>query len=91
MDIIRRNKYLFAFFAAMLLEFWFSMCAYSANHENYALAVGANLTYPFVNMLPIILMIEEQGWGNKARMAGITGAGYAVGTVIFLSAIKPHL
>lgn len=91
MDFIRKHKYIFAFISSMFLEFWFSMCAYSANHSNYPLAIGANLTYPFVSMLPVILLVEENGLKNKLKVAFFNGLGYATGTVFFLYFLKERL
>lgn len=91
MDFIRKYKYIFAFISSMLLEFWFSMCAYSANHNNYPLAIGANLTYPFVSMLPMVLLVEEEGLKNKLKVAFFNGLGYATGTVFFLHFLKERL
>ena len=84
MDFIKKHKYLFAFISSMLLEFWFSMCAWSANNNNYAVAILANLTYPFISMLPMILLVEEEGLKNKLKIASFNGLGYAVGTMFFL-------
>jgi hypothetical protein len=68
----------------MLLEFWFSMCAWSANNNNYTIAVLANFTYPFISMMPILLLVEEDGLKNKLKIAFFNGLGYTVGTIIFL-------
>jgi hypothetical protein len=84
MEFIKKHKYLFAFVSSMLLEFWFSMCAWSANHNNYPVAILANMTYPFISMLPMILLVEEQGLKNKLKIALFNGLGYALGTLIFL-------
>ncbi len=84
MEFIKKHKYFFAFFSSMLLEFWFSMCAWSANNNNYYVAVSANLTYPFISMLPMVLLVEEEGLKNKLKIATFNGLGYAVGTLIFL-------
>jgi len=84
MEFIKKHKYVFAFISSMLLEFWFSMCAWSANHNNYPVAIFANLTYPFISMLPMILIVEEEGIKNKLKIAFFNGLGYTVGTVIFL-------
>jgi hypothetical protein len=75
----------------MLLEFWFSMCAYAANHDNYPLAIGANLTYPFISMLPMVLLVEENGLKNKLKIACYNGLGYATGTIIFLYFLQDKL
>jgi len=91
MEFIKKHKYIFAFVSSMLLEFWFSMCAYSANHNNYLLALVANLTYPFVSMLPIILLVDEEGLKNKLKIAFFNGLGYAFGTVLFLYFLKERL
>ncbi len=84
MDFIKKHKYIFAFFSSMLLEFWFSMCAWSANNNNYIIAVLANFTYPFISMMPILLLVEEEGLKNKLKIAFFNGLGYTVGTIIFL-------
>jgi len=84
MDFIKKHKYIFAFVSSLLLEFWFSMCAWSANHNNYTVAILANFTYPFISMLPMILLVEEEGLINKLKIAFFNGFGYTVGTVIFL-------
>ena len=91
MNFIRKHKHFFAFFSALLLEFWFSMCAYAVNHDKYSLAISANLTYPFVTMLPMILIIEQEDLWGKLKIAFYEGVGFAVGTVIFLAFLKPHL
>jgi len=85
MDFITKNKYLFAFISSMLLEFWFSMCAWSANNYNFPLAIFANFTYPFISMLPMILLVQEITLKNKLKIAFFNGLGYTVGTVIFLT------
>jgi hypothetical protein len=84
MHFIKKYKYVFAFFSSMLLEFWFSMCAWSANNNNYIIAVLANFTYPFISMMPILLLVEEEGLKNKLKIAFFNGLGYTVGTIIFL-------
>ena len=84
MEFIKRHKYLFAFLSSMLLEFWFSMCAWSANNNNYPLTIITNFTYPFISALPMILLIEAQGLKNKLKIAFFNGLGYTVGTIIFL-------
>ena len=84
MEFIQKYKYIFAFVSSMLLEFWFSMCAWSANHNNYPLAIIANFTYPFISMLPMILLVQEVTLKNKLKIATFNGLGYTVGTVIFL-------
>ena len=84
MDFIRKHKYIFAFISSLLLEFWFSMCAWSANHSNYQVAIFANFTYPFISMLPMILLVEEEGLKNKLKIAFFNGFGYTVGTIFFL-------
>jgi len=91
MDFITKHKCIFAFTSSLLLEFWFSMCAYAANHNNYTLAIAANLTYPFVSMLPMILLVAEKTLKNKLKIALINGIGYTVGTVLFLLFLKDHL
>ena len=91
MGLVRRYKHLAAFLSAMLLEFWFSMCAYAVNHDNYALAITANLTYPFITLLPMILIVEQAGFVGKIKIAMFEGFGFAVGTVVFLSVLKPRV
>jgi len=88
MDFIKKYKYIFAFASSMLLEFWFSMCAWSANHQNYIVAILANITYPFISMLPMVLLVEEEGLKNKLKIAFFNGLGYAFGTVLFLYFLK---
>lgn len=85
MEFLKAHKYSAAFISALLLQVWFDACAYAANHSTYLLAIGANLTYPFISMVPIILMIEEDGLRNKAKVGVATGIGYATGTVLFLA------
>lgn len=84
-------KFIIAYFGSILLEFWFNLCAYSANHNNIPLGVFANLTYPFISAIPIVLLVEEKGWKAKMKMALVEGFGYGTGTFIFLSFIKQHL
>jgi len=84
-------KFIIAYFGSILLEFWFNLCAYSANHNNIPLGVFANLTYPFISSIPIVLLVEEKGWKAKMKMALAEGIGYGTGTFIFLSFIKQHL
>jgi hypothetical protein len=91
MDFIRKHKYIFAFVSSMLLEFWFSMCAWSANHDNYTVAILANLTYPFISMLPMVLLVEEQGLKNKLKIASFNGLGYTFGTILFLYFLKERI
>jgi len=91
MEFITRYKYIFAFISSLLLEFWFSMCAYAANHNNYTLAILANLTYPFVSTLPVILLVAEKTLKDKLKIALFNGIGYAVGTVLFLFFLKDFL
>ena len=86
-----KNKYFFAFFSAILVEFWFNMCAYAANHNSYPVAIFANLTYPFVAMIPIILIVDEKTIKGRLKVALFEGLGYALGTVVFLSLIKHKL
>lgn len=83
MNFIRKHKYLLAFLSSVLLDFWFSMCAWSANHNILLVGIFANITYPFVNMLPVILLIEEEDLKNKLKIALFNGLGYATGAVIF--------
>lgn len=85
MDFLKRYKYLSAFTSALFLDIWFDMCAYAANHSSYALGMFANFTYPLISMVPIILVVEEQDFKGKVKVALFEGAGYAVGTAIFMT------
>lgn len=75
----------------MLNEFWFSAAAYGANHDLYMVAAFINLTYPFVTMVPVVLMVEEETLKGKARVCVFSGVGFTVGTLLFLKFIKPLL
>ena len=86
-----KNKLFIAFFSAVMVEFWFNMCAYAANHNSYPVAIFANLTYPFVAMIPFILIVDEKTIKGRLKVALFEGLGYALGTVIFLSSIKHRL
>jgi hypothetical protein len=81
-------KYWICFLCAIFLEFWFNLCAYSANHDNVIMGVISNITYPFIAMIPVILLIEEEGWKNKLKMGLAQGLGYGTGTAIWLTQIK---
>ena len=72
----------------MMLDFWFNMCAYAANHNFYFLSIIVNLTYPFVAMLPVFLIIEEKEFKNKLKIAVLEGLGYAVASVLFIAFFK---
>jgi len=85
------SKYVLAFFASMLLEFWFNMCAYAANHDSYTLGFFANLTYPFVSMIPVVMIVEQKTWKDKTKIAFFEGLGYGIGTIIFLAFLKERL
>ena len=86
-----KHKYFIAFVSAILVEFWFNMCAYAANHNSYPVAIFSNLTYPFVSMVPILLIVEEKTIKEKLKLAMFEGFGYTFGTVIFLAFIKHRL
>lgn len=85
MEFLRKYKYLAAFVSALFLDVWFDMCAYSAAHSAYALGMFANFTYPLISMVPIILVVEETELKNKVKVALVEGAGYAVGTAVFMT------
>ena len=90
MQFINRYKYTAAFFSALMLDFWFNMGAYIANHNFYILAIIVNLTYPFVSMLPILLIIEEKEFKNKVKIALVEGIGYVFSSVIFIAFFKSY-
>ena len=85
---LKKYKYLAAFTSALMLDFWFNMCAYGANHNFYLLSIAVNLTYPFVAMLPVSLIIEEKEFKNKLKVAAWEGLGYAVASVLFIAFFK---
>lgn len=85
-DFLNKHKYVVAFVSAFLLDVWFDMCAYAANHSNYPLGIFANLTYPMISMIPILLVVEEKNFFNRLKIATVEGCGYAVGITLFMLA-----
>jgi hypothetical protein len=81
---LKEHKFIAAFCSAFLLDIWFDMCAYAANHSYYTMGVLANLTYPLISMVPILLVVEEKQMKNKIKIALIEGVGYAVAISTFM-------
>ena len=81
---LKKRKYTAAFCSAFLLDIWFDMCAYAANHSYYVMGILANLTYPLISMVPILLVVEEKQMKNKIKIALVEGIGYAVAISTFM-------
>lgn len=78
------KKYLAAFAAAFLLQMWFDIAAYAANHKVYVAGLFVGFTYPFIAMVPMILILEAPTVSLRLRIAFFEGLGYMTATGVFL-------
>lgn len=78
-------KYVGAGLSAFLVETNLAVHSVALIHKDMLYVIGSDLAYPFVSLVSVVLVIEEETLKGKALVALATGVGYAVGAWVFLT------
>lgn len=77
-------RFLLAFTSGALIDFWLAAHTYAIAHALIVLAAVINLLFPFISLVSTVLVVEEKTLAGKLKLAAATGAGYAVGSTVFI-------
>lgn len=75
-----------AFWLAVFYSLICSLFAWAVAHgwSQVHWAVAADLLSPFVQLLAVYWLVEAKTWSFRVTLCGVTGVGYAIGTVVVL-------
>lgn len=77
------NSYGIVFFLALLTDFWLAATAWFVNHDYPVLLFLFNATYPAINTVGLMKLVEAKDPKHRWRLMFVTGLGYGVGSCTF--------
>jgi len=84
------RKHVIAFVCGMLSDFWLSGCSYTVNHGMPYLMFFFNATFPVINWIGLMQVVDCHDSKERIKLAVLTGIGYGIGSTFFYL-ITPHL
>lgn len=77
------DTYGIVFVLACLTDFWLAATAWFVNHDYPVLLFMFNATYPAINTIGLMRLVEAKDSKQRWKLMVATGLGYGVGSCAF--------